>query len=83
MCDAFDGMISGMECNRTDVLHAIEQLKQGAGTVYDKKIARMLVAMVAVYPVGTTVVVEDQRTGIVAEQTNDPEKPVVQSENFM
>ncbi len=37
----------------------------------------MLVAMVAVYPVGTTVVVEDQQTGIVVEQTNDPEKPIV------
>lgn len=83
VCDAFDCMISGMECNQTDVLYAIEQIKQGAGTVYDKKIARMLVAMVAVYPVGTMVVVEDQRTGIVVEQTNDPEKPVVQSENFM
>lgn len=77
VCDAFDCMISGMECNRTNVWYAIEQIRQGAGTSYDRKIAQMLVEMVAAYPVGTAVVVGDQKAGIVVEQTNDPNKPVV------
>lgn len=77
VCDAFDCSISGMECNRTNVCNTIGQIKQGAGLVYDEKIAQMLAAMIALYPVGTTIVVENQKTGIVVEQTDDPEKPVV------
>ena len=54
-CDAFDSLISGMECKRICVQEAINQIKENDGGRYDNKIIKCLLSSIAKYPVGTTV----------------------------
>jgi putative nucleotidyltransferase with HDIG domain len=76
-CDAFDCMISGMGCNRTSVREAVEVISQGAGTAYDPAVVDALLSLVAKYPVGTTVQLNEEEEGLVISQTNNSEKPIV------
>ena len=46
VCDAFDGMISGMECVRTNVPTACEKMKERAGICFDEEIVQMLFSMI-------------------------------------
>ena len=41
-CDAFDSLISGMECKRICVQEAINQIKENDGGRYDNKIIKSL-----------------------------------------
>ena len=77
ICDAFDCMISGMECRRTSVQDALQQIQEGAGALYDKTIAEEFISMIAKYPVGTTVKMDGEENGVVVSQTNDPDHPVI------
>jgi HD-GYP domain-containing protein (c-di-GMP phosphodiesterase class II) len=76
-CDAFDCMISGMGCNRTSVREAVEVISEGAGTAYDTAVVDALLSLVAKYPVGTTVQLNEEEEGLVISQTNNSEKPIV------
>lgn len=76
-CDAFDCYISGMECRRMSVQEALQKIASEAGTLYEPKIVDHLVAMVAKYPVGTTVKTNDETEGVVVSQTLDPENPII------
>jgi putative nucleotidyltransferase with HDIG domain len=76
-CDAFDCMISGMECNRTYVCNALEIISRETGKLYDKKVTDNLISLVAKYPVGTTVKTNEKEQGLVISQTKDPNKPVI------
>lgn len=77
ICDAFDCMISGMECNRTYVCKAVENLIQQSGKLYDETIVNCLISSIAKYPVGTTVKTNEKEQGIVISQTKDPLKPII------
>ncbi len=75
--DTFDCYISGMEHKRTYVREAIEKIVDEAGTGYEQKIIEQLVSMIARYPVGTTVKINEEEKGVVISQTNDPESPII------
>ena len=77
VCDAFDCMISGMECNRTNVRDALSCLQENAGTQFDQNVVDSIVSMIAKYPVGTTVKTNEEQNGVVISQTADPENPVI------
>jgi HD-GYP domain-containing protein (c-di-GMP phosphodiesterase class II) len=76
-CDAFDCMISGMECIRTPVCTALENISKDAGKLYDQDVIDKLISLVAKYPVGTTVKTNEQEQGLVISQTKDPAKPII------
>lgn len=76
-CDTFDCYISGMECKRMSVQEALNKIAEQAGSQYEPKIVDYLMAMIAKYPVGTTVKINDKTKGVVIAQTLDPENPIV------
>lgn len=76
-CDAFDSLISGMECKRICVQEAINQIKENDGGRYDNKIIKCLISSVARYPVGTTVKTNAEEEGVVVSQTVDSENPII------
>lgn len=76
-CDAFDSLISGMECKRICVQEAINQIKENDGGRYDNQIIKCLLSSIARYPVGTTVKTNAEEEGVVVSQTVDPENPII------
>jgi HD-GYP domain-containing protein (c-di-GMP phosphodiesterase class II) len=77
VCDAFDCMISGMECIRIPVSNAFTNIEQGAGSKYDPEVVEAFISSVAKYPVGTEMKNEERSDGIVISQTGDRDNPVV------
>lgn len=77
VCDAFDSLISGMECKRICVQEAINQIKENDGGRYDNKIIKCLLSSIARYPVGTTVKTNAEEEGVVVSQTVDSENPII------
>lgn len=80
VCDSLDCMISGMECIRTYVWDALDYLQEQSGIKYEKRIVEAIESMVARYPVGTKVRLNQGETGIVIQQTTDAKKPIVMLE---
>ncbi len=76
-CDAFDSLISGMECKRMSVQDALKDIVESAGTKFEKKVVKNLLSSVAKYPVGTTVKTNAEEEGVVISQTIDPENPII------
>lgn len=76
-CDAFDCMISGIECKRISVQEAIEKIVEDVNIKYDKKVLKNLLSSIAKYPVGTTVKTNVEKKGVVISQTVDPENPII------
>lgn len=76
-CDSFDCYISGMECRRISVQDALQKMKDEAEIKFDKKIVDELISMIAYYPVGTTVKIDDKTHGVVISQTVNPDTPIV------
>ena len=75
VCDAFDCMITGMECKRAEIPDALAILEKEKGKKYDAEIVTILERIVAHYPVGTEITKEDGSTFVVIEQTLDAESP--------
>lgn len=76
-CDAFDCLISGMECRRISVQNAIKVILESIDVKYDKKVVKKLISSIAKYPVGTTVQTTKDDEGVVISQTKDPENPII------
>ena len=77
VCDVFDCMISGMECKRSNVQTALEYITEAAGVLYDKKVVKAIVKIIARYPVGTKVKLNTGSDGIVVSQTEDANHPII------
>lgn len=76
-CDAFDCMISGMECKRVSVQSALEYLVETADILFEKSVVKILEKIIARYPVGTKVRLNTGEDGIVVSQTQDSIHPIV------
>ena len=76
-CDAFDCLLTGMECIRIPLQDAIKTMQEGVIQKFDRKVVDVLLARIAYYPVGTTVKMSNQTEGVVIAQTQDPKYPVV------
>ena len=77
VCDTFDRYICGIECKRISLSEIIAKLQKGADSRYDKKIVRMLLDMIATYPVGTTIKTNHEQVGVVISQTEDKNLPMI------
>lgn len=77
VCDAFDCMISGMECKRISVQQALETMIEAADLLFERKIVKVLQKIVAYYPVGTKIRLNTGETGIVVCQMDNSIRPVV------
>ncbi len=56
---------------------AVEELRAGAGTLFDPDCVAALTRRVALYPTGTPVCLADGSVGVVVEQGDLPEEPLV------
>ena len=77
VCDKFDSMICGIEEKRTSVREAIDYLSENIGMEYEQKIVDLLMNVIAKYPTGTTVMTTEEKAGVVIQQTQIAEKPVI------
>lgn len=77
VCDAFDCMITGMECKRSGIQETLEYLVEASGILFEEKVVKAVQKIVARFPVGTKVKLNTGETGIVIEQTKDPIRPVI------
>jgi putative nucleotidyltransferase with HDIG domain len=77
VCDAFDSAISGIECQRISIQKALLQIQKEAGKKFDAKVVDVLLSMIAYYPVGTTVRLDNHAEAVVVSQTLDPKNPVI------
>lgn len=73
VCDAFDCMISGMECERQNVYDAVENILNDNGS-FEETVVSSFLGMIARYPVGTRLI-QDGKAGIVIEQTKKSSEP--------
>ena len=78
VCDSFDEMICGVGCVRSKVYEAIEYLKIFKKTFFDEKVVDTFLQFIAIYPVGTKVLLNSGETAVVIKQNSEfPERPVL------
>lgn len=77
VCDAFDCMISGMECKRVGLQSALEYMIETSDVLFERKIVKVLQKLIAYYPVGTMVRLNTGEPGLVMEQTTNSIRPVI------
>ena len=78
LCDVFDCMISGIGYMQRKVYEAIEEIKVGIGTVYDKEVGEIFLGFIALYPIGTMVRTNEGEIGVVVRQNEGfNERPVI------
>lgn len=78
ICDDYDSLISGIGNKKIKVYQAIEYIRVNAGKKYDSTIAAKFLEMIAWYPVGIKVVLNDGDVGIVIRQNKDStDRPVI------
>lgn len=82
VCDAFDEMICGIGCERIKVYEAVEYLKNYRGIKFPEEVVDTFLEFTAVYPVGSHVLLTDNRKGSVIRQNKEfPNRPVIQLDN--
>lgn len=78
LCDTFDALISGIGDKKVKMYEAIEYIRAYTGTKFDPTIARKFLETVAMFPVGSQVVLSSGETGEVVKQNKDAlDRPVV------
>lgn len=71
VCDAFDSMINGIGYKQMKVHQVVEYIKSKSLSAFERKYADQLLAMVAMYPVGTKVVTSENEIGVVMKQNKE------------
>ena len=79
VCDVFDA-ITSERCYKgaMDTVHGLRQIYEGIGSHFCSDIARDFIRSVGMYPIGTCVVLDDGRSGVVVGSTDDLMRPMVQ-----
>lgn len=77
--DVFDA-ITSERCYKPgmDTVLGLRKIYEGRGSFFSEEVTRDFVECVGVYPVGTSVILEDGRSGIVVGSTEDIMRPEVQ-----
>lgn len=79
VCDMFDSLISGIGYESMKVYEAIEYMRQLSVKALNKNYVDSLLEMVALYPVGTKVVLSTNEEAVVVSQNNNEiDRPIVQ-----
>lgn len=78
LCDQFDSMVYGNLNRKLKVHNVIDYIVSQAGIKFDYKIVKVFIASVAVYPIGTYVITNENEIGIVIKQNSKmPTRPVI------
>ncbi len=79
ICDVFDAMNSRRHHRKEYLPHeTLEYLMAGSGTLFDHALISLFIRNVAIYPIGMTVVLNNnQRAVVVAINPEYPQRPVV------
>ncbi len=79
ICDELDHAVYSNQKLKYKVYHVIDNIMSKAGTLFDFKIVNAFVEVVAVYPIGTYVLLNTEEIGIVIQQNyRMPTRPIVQ-----
>ncbi len=78
LCDVFDA-VSSARCYKEALgtVAGLQVIYDGRDKHFNRELAHHFIRCVGVYPVGSCVHLQDDKVGIVAEQTGDMYKPVV------
>lgn len=79
VCDVFDALISD-RCYKAgmETVMGLRVIYESGGEHFNKDLAYDFIRCIGMYPVGTCVVLDDGRSGVVVESTEDMKRPVVQ-----
>lgn len=78
ICDMFDEMISGIGYKQTRVREAVEFVRTAANQLFPQKLVENFLNFIAIYPVGTKVMISTGEQAIVIKQNHAfPDRPVV------
>ena len=66
--DAFDDILSGIGCKKGNVRQALEYIKEGKDKLFDGRLVNLFLELIAIYPVGTVVVLNTGDVAVVVEQ---------------
>lgn len=79
ICDELDRAVYSNQRLKYKVHHVIDNIMSKAGILFDFKIVNAFVEVVAVYPIGTYVLLNTEEIGIVIRQNyRMPTRPIVQ-----
>lgn len=79
ICDELDNEVYSNDHLKYKVHHVIDNIMSKAGTLFDFRVVNAFVEVVAVYPIGTYVLLSTEEIGIVMNQNyRMPTRPVVQ-----
>lgn len=78
ICDVFDAVTSA-RCYKKAMgtVAGLKMIYEGRGSHFNTELANEFILCMGVYPVGTCVQLNDGKVGLIAERTQDVEKPVV------
>ena len=78
VADVWDALISDRPYRKCVAPEeAMKELKQGAGKLYDETCVHHLMSRLAVYPVGTIVLLSDRRLAVVTKQGTKSHRPYI------
>lgn len=78
VCDAFDRLVYGTFTRKMKVHEAIEYIVGQSDILFDKTVVSVFMESVAAYPIGSTVITNENEIGIVLRQNNKlPARPVL------
>ncbi len=78
LCDEFDSMVYGHCRNKRKIKETMDYITSQAGVMFDFKVVQTFISSVAVYPIGTIVVLNTGEKGIVVRQNSSlPTYPVI------
>lgn len=66
--DAFDDMLCGIGCKKSNVRQALEHIRSGRDVLFEGRIVDYFLDFIAAYPVGTTVITSVGDEAVVMEQ---------------
>lgn len=79
VCDVFDA-ITSERCYKPgrSAVMGLRKIYEGNDILFSKEITHDFIQSVGIYPVGTCVVLADDRSGVVVGSTEDTRRPIVQ-----
>lgn len=78
ICETFDSMITGIGSEVYKIYEVIEYIKVHSIDYFDPEFVKILMHMVAMYPIGTKVITNEGEMGIVIGQNKEtPERPII------
>lgn len=78
ICELFDEMMSGIGCKPIKVFESIELIKFYSEKYFSKKVVDVFLEFIAVFPVGSKVILDNGKEATVVKQNNGfPERPII------